>query len=432
MTSDATHPAPAAAVASSPRYSIDCKLGSGSYGCVYRVHDHLKGGVVAAKVLEEEVWIPVSELHEEEEETTVSEMALRELSFLKLITDAKVPHVTRLLDFSFELGEHCAPVAYLPLFSGGDLSDAIEEARLGASERLSIGVDVLTAVAHLHAHRPPILHRDIKPENVLLTEKKRGVLADFGFACFEGQPAEPPADEEERLARRRRRRKGGSQNLSHSGVLGTACYIAPEVLRRADQHRSRDAWSLGVLLLELAENRRLDADRDAEAYEEIRGRLAAREAQHGVHWRIIRSFLRRRASKRSSASEALSELRRQGVKGAEKPPAPQPPMGPRPQAVELDPRIRVLCSEVLQTGVPETPEAATLLARLCPEVSKSAVSAVAAKVHEHRCKSDEDMARRLGLTIDDLEGAQETLLKSTGGCLLVPHLLQKLNSFPRR
>jgi eukaryotic-like serine/threonine-protein kinase len=412
------------------RYVIEGTIGSGSYGVVYRVFDRVKKTVHAAKVLEEEVWVPADE--PEEEETTISEMALRELSFLKLLADAGTPCVVRLLDFLFELGEHCAPVAVLPLLSGGDLSDAIEDGRLGRPERLAVGIDALTAVAHLHAFQPAILHRDIKPENILLTGRKRGVLADFGFACFEGPPEAPPEGPGERKLRLRRRRKGGSRNLSHSGVLGTMSYLAPEVLRRADQRPSRDLWALGVLLLELGLNRRLDAESDAEAFREIRRLLEALEPPRGGGplLEVVAAFLRRRPEQRLSACDALKRLKRAGFKVPERLPQDsggRPPPPPRPEVPEA---LRRLCLEVLETGVEETQEAASLCARLCPELEPRAVAAVAAKVYEHRARSDEDMITRLGISIEQLEEAQEALLVASGGCLLVPHLRRQLRTFP--
>lgn len=414
------------------RYVVECKVGSGSYGVVYKVFDRITKTVRAAKVLQEEVWVPVDE-PEEEEETTISGMALRELSFLKLLADAKTPCVTRLLDFCFELGEHCAPVVILTLFEGGDLSDAIEAGLLGRGERLSVGIDALTAVAHLHSFRPAILHRDIKPENVLLTAKKRGVLADFGFACFEA-PAAPLEPPEERKLRLRRRRKGGSKNLSHSGVLGTLSYLAPEVLRRSDPRPSRDLWALGVLLLELGLNRRLDADSDAEAFREIRRLLEALKPPRGggLLLEIVRSFLRTRPERRMEARDALMRLKRAGFTVSERLPqacpSGKPPQATRPP--EVPEELRRLCQDVLETGVQETQEAAWLCSRLCPELEQRAAAAVAAKVYEHRPRSDEDMMARLGLSVEQLEEAQEALLVASGGCLLIPHLRGKLRTFP--
>ena len=407
------------------RYVIESKVGSGSYGCVFKVFDAIKKTSLAAKVLEEEVWIPVDDPGEQE--TTISEMALRELSFLKILSEVGVPCVTRLLDFCFELGEHCAPVAIMPLFRG-DLSDAIEQARLRRGERLAVGIDALTAVAHLHAFHPAILHRDIKPENILLTEKKRGVLADFGFACFETCLDRSRETEEERRHRVRRRRKGGSKNLSHSGILGTTTYIAPEVLRRADQRPSRDLWSLGVMLLELALNRRLDADTNEEAFQEIRTLLASLKPRGGVLLEIVTSFLMRKPERRMSAGDALLDLKRRGFKITEKLPKKQELCHRQKQ--EVPEEVRRLCREVLETGVEETQEAACIFSRLCPELDGRALAVVAAKVYEHRPRSDEDMVTRLGLSIDDLEAAQEAILIAARGCLLIPHLRRLLHAFP--
>ncbi|CAJ1416338.1 unnamed protein product [Effrenium voratum] len=82
---------------------------------------------------------------------------------------------------------------------------------------------MLSAIAYLHHHR--IIHRDIKPENYLV-QKQRGVmflkLADFGLACHfkKGRPMKE--------------------------ILGTPCYVAPEVLLGRYDERC-DVWSVGVV-----------------------------------------------------------------------------------------------------------------------------------------------------------------------------------------
>ena len=70
------------------------------------------------------------------------------------------------------------------------------------------------------------MHRDIKPENFLLTDKTEAAVikaADFGL-CTYFKPG---------------------QRFRH--IVGSAYYVAPEVLQKNYSHEA-DMWSLGVVL----------------------------------------------------------------------------------------------------------------------------------------------------------------------------------------
>lgn len=71
-----------------------------------------------------------------------------------------------------------------------------------------------------------VMHRDIKPENFLLTDKTEAAVikaADFGL-CTYFKPG---------------------QRFRH--IVGSAYYVAPEVLQKNYSHEA-DMWSLGVVL----------------------------------------------------------------------------------------------------------------------------------------------------------------------------------------
>lgn len=90
---------------------------------------------------------------------------------------------------------------------------------------------VLLALAYLHSRK--VLHRDIKTENLRLTQptkvwvhdltRCKVKLIDFGLSCV----------------------MDGSQEV---GWLGTAGYVAPEVIERKPHSPAMDVFSAGVVL----------------------------------------------------------------------------------------------------------------------------------------------------------------------------------------
>jgi WD40 repeat protein/class 3 adenylate cyclase/tRNA A-37 threonylcarbamoyl transferase component Bud32 len=74
------------------------------------------------------------------------------------------------------------------------------------------------ALTYLHAHSPTVIHGDVKPANLILTERGRIVLVDFGIASTG-----------DRVVR-----------------VGTAGFIAPEVAAGEPATRSSDIFSLAM------------------------------------------------------------------------------------------------------------------------------------------------------------------------------------------
>jgi eukaryotic-like serine/threonine-protein kinase len=117
------------------------------------------------------------------------------------------------------------------LVEGTDLGRRIQESRPGWQEAARLVAEV---AEHLHyAHEQGFVHRDIKPANILLDEKGRPVLADFGIAVTECE-------------------------LRHEAMTstGTLAYMSPEQLTTSGQVDARtDVYSLGVVLYELLTGR---------------------------------------------------------------------------------------------------------------------------------------------------------------------------------
>ena len=101
---------------------------------------------------------------------------------------------------------------------------------LTPGEALDVLEPVLDALGAAHA--AGIVHRDVKPENVLLTDDGRVKVADFGLA------------------------RAASSVASTSGMLmGTAAYLAPELIAHGLADARGDVYAVGVMLFEMLTGR---------------------------------------------------------------------------------------------------------------------------------------------------------------------------------
>ncbi|KAL6181571.1 hypothetical protein ACLB2K_048225 [Fragaria x ananassa] len=113
--------------------------------------------------------------------------------------------------------------------------DGQEERPLNWSVRLRIALGSARGIAYLHHDCcPKIVHRDIKSSNILLDENLEPHVSDFGLAKL-------LVDEDAHVT---------------TVVAGTFGYLAPEYLQSGRATQKSDAYSFGVLLLELVTGKR--------------------------------------------------------------------------------------------------------------------------------------------------------------------------------
>lgn len=123
------------------------------------------------------------------------------------------------------------PFLVMDLIEGSNLAERLNESPLPAIEAAGIAQQVAKAVGHAHARG--IIHRDIKPGNVMLDDRGRVLLTDFGLARVD-QPA-------------------GQPHSMDGLMIGTPGYMAPEQIdaRFGPMGPPADIYGVGAMLYAL-------------------------------------------------------------------------------------------------------------------------------------------------------------------------------------
>lgn len=203
------------------KYTVASRIGSGSFGDVFKVKDSY-GNDYALKLLR--LWEVSNDLHEPLAEKFEREYKIGRLSSEYLIHS---------LDFGIVKGN---PYLLMEFCSSGDLSKCIGK---DISQLSDYAHDILEGLHTLHSEGK--VHRDLKPENVLIRNNGKVALTDFGVV---GE-----MDQSKRLSDVSRWRKRPKQ------VQGTPLYMAPEMVDRVGDGVTYlptvDIWSFGVMMYEL-------------------------------------------------------------------------------------------------------------------------------------------------------------------------------------
>ncbi|KAL1193147.1 Calmodulin-binding receptor-like cytoplasmic kinase 1 [Cardamine amara subsp. amara] len=157
----------------------------------------------------------------------------------EIYTLSKIEHMNlvKLYGFLEHEDERVIVVEYVGNGNLREHLDGSRGSRLQMAERLEIAIDVAHALTYLHTYTDnPIIHRDIKASNILITDKLRAKVADFGFARLVSE-------------------ESGVTHIS-TQVKGSSGYVDPDYLRTFQLTDKSDVYSFGVLLIELITGRR--------------------------------------------------------------------------------------------------------------------------------------------------------------------------------
>ncbi|MEP6731496.1 MAG: serine/threonine-protein kinase [bacterium] len=194
-------------------YELDCEIGRGGMGIVYRAKDRRLKRQVAIKLLPPELAF----------RSEIKSRFLREAE-----TAAQLSHPNIVPIYTVDEQEQLVffVMAYI---SGDNLAKRLHERGvLTIEETRKILREVADALAY--AHDRGVVHRDIKPDNILLDAVTgRPMVTDFGIA--------------------RAMDSSGDSRLTATGMaIGTPAYMSPEqAAGERDIDGRSDLYSLGIL-----------------------------------------------------------------------------------------------------------------------------------------------------------------------------------------
>lgn len=202
------------------KYHVVKKVGSGSYGDVFKVKDS-RGNEFALKLLH--LWDIISDLREElirkfEQEYKTAQIA------------------SKYLVHSVDHGIICGnPYLVMEFCQNGDLDNLKQKDK---NKIASLARDILEGLHALHIEG--MVHRDLKPANILIKDDGTAAITDFGTIGF-------------RDAKRQSSKKFLSSRPKD--MKGTPLYMSPEVADRkgggVTYLPTVDIWSFGVMMYEL-------------------------------------------------------------------------------------------------------------------------------------------------------------------------------------
>ncbi|KAK8895154.1 hypothetical protein M9Y10_023596 [Tritrichomonas musculus] len=205
-------------------YTVLNKIGSGSFGQVFKVQNKKTKEIFAAKVTATPPAEQLKDFKKTMEREILHIFQIHHPSILRFIGVSKS-------DFSGDNN----PVIITEYLSNGSLSDLLSSSlddchqdQWNDTIKLINIYGIATSMAFLHAHN--IIHRDLKPANILLNDYLFPILADFGLS------------------------KNQSLVSSTIEIKGTPLYIPPETWEEETYSKEGDVYAFALIVYEIITN----------------------------------------------------------------------------------------------------------------------------------------------------------------------------------
>lgn len=263
------------------RYRVVSRIADGGMATVYQAVDERLGRPVAIKIMH-------TQLAQGPHRDQFVERFHREARSAAAIAN---PHIVQVYDTGEFDGLDYLVMEYV---HGVNLRyEMNQQGTFSVRETLRIIGETLDGLAS--AHRAGVVHRDIKPENILLNNRGHVQITDFGLAKTVSQAT-----------------------LSSTGVLlGTAAYLAPEMIEKNQATPQGDLYSVGIMAWEmLAGNVPFTSDNPVtlvfkHVHEDVPSiATACKGINEGVAAFLAHLTARAVEARPADASAALAELQR--------------------------------------------------------------------------------------------------------------------------
>ena len=210
-------------------------IGRGAFGEVHVCREKKTGKIYAIKKIKKQVLIIKNQIRH-----VINEQII--------MSKASTPWIVELKS-SFQEGDYLYLVMeYLP---GGDLMNLLIEKDILTEKEAKFYIsELILAVESIH--NLDCIHRDIKPDNILIDKNGHIKLSDFGLAKISDKLYEKEDEKYKNFLKNKSNDK--NTKMTHNknfSCVGTAYYVAPEVLKKSGYDKDIDWWSVGIILYEM-------------------------------------------------------------------------------------------------------------------------------------------------------------------------------------
>ena len=209
-------------------------IGRGAFGEVHVCREIKTGKIYAIKKIKKETIELKNQL-----------MHIRDEQLL--MSKVKSPWIVELKS-SFQEGDYLFLV--MEFLAGGDLmSLLIKKDILTENEAKFYIAEIILAIESIH--KLDCIHRDIKPDNILIGKNGHIKLSDFGLAKVSEKLYNNYNNGINNINNIKDNQNEKMTHKKNYSCVGTAYYVAPEVLNKSGYNSEIDWWSVGVIFYEM-------------------------------------------------------------------------------------------------------------------------------------------------------------------------------------